>query len=231
MDNPGLLKWLLDWLLPSVLIILVFTFLGPRLMLWLDYVRQTRSTTSDTHSGFRQRVLALWLDYQFLLIPITFLYALSIPKGLIPGGLQSWIFFSLFGLKVFSEYRFGFSPGKWLLGLRIEAQDPGKGSLPSMALRNLPVALLVLAGTPRNRHEAELQAMDFGIHGLLGLALMVVLLLDGLWYYNKARGLMLHDQLAGTRVIKAGPIHPRLLWVVATVIILGQLADKLGAME
>jgi uncharacterized RDD family membrane protein YckC len=86
----------------------------------------------------------------------------------------------------------GASPGKLVLGLRVEARDGGPSSLPRRVLRNVVLAL------------QGISAALLPFAGMGGLALLArlgptaLILVDGIYLVQK--GERLSDRIVGTRV-------------------------------
>lgn len=226
--NNELYVILLRWALSGAVISIVLLLLRRRITNWLQ---GSGEDSAGPTSGFLRRGLAFYLDQGLFFWPSQILlWVLPLSKPV--ESIVLSVFLCAFVVyKILMESRRGQTPGKWLLGLRVQ----GPGGNPSLyAAWGRNSLLLVLALASFNMPallRPDLAVMDPGSVPMLILALTVLLfgflLVDVFWYFRQRGHRMYHDIATDTSVVPSGSIRPLFFWLLLAFILLGNLEKAL----
>jgi uncharacterized RDD family membrane protein YckC len=164
--------------------------------------------------GFWKRVMASILDFLVMIIPAVLIYFLSHSLATsmhseIPIILQYILFLAF---DIFMIVRFGGSPGKLILKIRIVNEQGNYPTLKEALVRNvfriISVLITMVIGvssyefTVISSYFSLWESLASDLNGILGL----IMLADYLCVALNSRKRALHDMMAGTYVVEKSAI-------------------------
>ena len=184
-------------------------------------------TASPSYGGFSKRLAAGLIDSAILFLPIL---VLSLPGDFLHSPILvavSRIIATLVGVGyvLWFTTRYGKTPGKHIIGLRIVTTDFKKIGVVEAVLRNFPyilcdgVALAVLIINLANVNASQFSLMTWAErmkvadahHSMISLILSVTVIVDTWIMLIDPRKRALHDSIAGTVVIDEKTLQPGVL--------------------
>lgn len=224
--NNELYALLLRWAISGAVISIVLLLLRRRITRWLQ---GSGEEGAGPASGFFRRGLAFYLDQGLFLWPMQMLLlAFPLPERA-ESLLFSVVLCAFVAFKILMERRRGQTPGKWLLGLRVQGPKGNPSAYAAWGRNSILVVFTVVSSIFAATQRTEGAASDTGTTMLgYGVILFVIvvsffLLLDVIWYFWRRGHRMYHDLVADTNVVPSGSIRPLFFWLLLAFILLGNL--------
>lgn len=164
----------------------------------------------EDYVGFWKRVLVSFIDFLILLLPNYVLNRLFVSAAVsVDSSLPLFIQFALLaGFNIFMVVKYGGTPGKLILGVRIVNEQGGSPALKQALIRDcffIVNSFLAVIVSLNTRELADISSslagwspLASGLNAFLGW----VIVIDCLFVAFTRRNRAVHDMMAGTYVVK-----------------------------